>query len=253
MNKRQNRPIFHQLRQFLFWFTICLRKLYSLVSVKIFSCIDKKVENIMRKLPLLLISLLGLGFSLSSHADETRYVSDELSTYVHSGPGNQYRIVGSLNSGTAVTVISRNTATGYVQIKDDKDRTVWLPENQLNTKPSMRIRIPQMEKEIQTLRDRLANIDQSWNQRTIDMQNKVSNSDDIINGLKKENEQMKTKLAVAEKKLDFANQQLDDRQRDIILQWFMYGGGVAGAGLILGLILPHLIPRRRKRNDRWMN
>ncbi len=33
----------------------------------------------------------------------------------------------------------------------------------------------------------------------------------------------------------------------------MYGGGVAGAGLILGLILPHIIPRRRKRNDRWMN
>ncbi|EEG86747.1 hypothetical protein PROPEN_01040 [Proteus penneri ATCC 35198] len=126
-------------------------------------------------------------------------------------------------------------------------------KNQLSTQPSMRTRIPAMEKEIQTLRDKLANIDQSWNQRTIDMQNKVSNSDDIINGLKKENEQMRTKLAVAEKKLDFANQQLDDRQRDIILQWFMYGGGVAGAGLIFGLILPHIIPRRRKRNDRWMN
>ncbi|SUC38316.1 putative signal transduction protein [Proteus mirabilis] len=64
--------------------------------------------------------------------------------------------------------------------------------------------------------------------------NKVSNSDEIINGLKKENEQMRTKLAVAEKKLDFANQQLDDRQRDIILQWFMYGGGVAGAGSYFG-------------------
>ncbi len=252
MNKRQITLIFYQLRLFSFWFTICLRKLYSLVSVKIFSCIDKKVENIMRKLPLLFLSLLGLGVSLSSHA-ETRYVSDELSTYVHSGPGNQYRIVGSLSSGATVTVLSRNAATGYVQIKDDKDRTVWLPENQLSTQPSMRTRIPAMEKEIQTLRDKLANIDQSWNQRTIDMQNKVSNSDEIINGLKKENEQMRTKLAIAEKKLDFANQQLDDRQRDIILQWFMYGGGVAGAGLILGLILPHIIPRRRKRNDRWMN
>ncbi|MBY0441490.1 MAG: hypothetical protein K2Q25_05040, partial [Mycobacteriaceae bacterium] len=25
------------------------------------------------------------------------YISDELNTYVHSGPGNQYRIVGTLN------------------------------------------------------------------------------------------------------------------------------------------------------------
>lgn len=59
----------------------------------------------MRKLPLLFLSLLGLGVSLSSHA-ETRYVSDELSTYVHSGPGNQYRIVGSLSSGQQLRYFS---------------------------------------------------------------------------------------------------------------------------------------------------
>ncbi|KJG82309.1 hypothetical protein RN24_21495, partial [Yersinia pestis subsp. microtus bv. Ulegeica] len=43
-----------------------------------------------------------------------------------------------------------------------------------------------------------------------------------------------------------------DKQRTIILQWFMYGGGVAGIGLLLGLVLPHLIPSRKK-NNRWMN
>ncbi|KJY05099.1 SH3 domain-containing protein [Morganella morganii] len=57
---------------------------------------------------------------------------------------------------------------------------------------------------------------------------------------------------VAKKKLDAISVQLDDKQRDIILQWFMYGGGVAGAGLLLGLLLPHMIPRRKKK-DRWMN
>lgn len=41
--------------------------------------------------------------------------------------------------------------------------------------------------------------------------------------------------------------QLDDKQRDIILQWFMYGGGVAGAGLLLGLLLPHMIRAARKK------
>lgn len=52
---------------------------------------------------------------------------------------------------------------------------------------------------------------------------------------------------VAKKKLDAISVQLDDKQRDIILQWFMYGGGVAGAGLLLGLLLPHMIPRRKKK------
>ncbi|NRN28005.1 TIGR04211 family SH3 domain-containing protein [Photorhabdus heterorhabditis] len=206
----------------------------------------------MRKLPLLFTALLSLGFSLTTHAEEKRYVSDELSTYTHAGPGNKYRIAGTLNAGDEVTLMSINRDSNYAQVKDDKGRLVWLPVNQLSNKPSLRIRLPEMEQEIKLLTDKLANIDSSWNQRTADMQQKVANSSDIITGLKKENEQLKNKLIVAEKKLDVANLQLDDKQRNIILQWFMYGGGVAGAGLILGLLLPHMLPRR-KRNDRWMN
>ena len=51
---------------------------------------------------------------------------------------------------------------------------------------------------------------------------------------------MKNELVVAQKKVNAANLQLDDKQRTIIMQWFMYGGGVLGVGLILGLVLPHL-------------
>ena len=84
------------------------------------------------------------------------------------------------------------------------------------------------------------------------MQTKVSQSDSVINGLKEENQKLKNELIVAQKKVSAANLQLDDKQRTIIMQWFMYGGGVLGAGLILGLVLPHLVPCR-KRKDRWMN
>ena len=84
------------------------------------------------------------------------------------------------------------------------------------------------------------------------MQKKVAGSDDAINSLKEENQQLKNQLIVAKKKVDAANVQLDDKQRTIIMQWFMYGGGVAGVGLLLGLLLPHMIPRRKK-SDRWMN
>ncbi|QXF35183.1 hypothetical protein CE143_19925 [Photorhabdus luminescens] len=206
----------------------------------------------MRKLPLLLTALLSLSFSLTTHAEEKRYVSDELSTYTHAGPGNQYRIAGTLNAGDAVTLISINRESNYAQVKDDKGRLVWLPVNQLSHKPSLRTRLPELEQEVKTLTDKLANIDNNWSQRTADMQLKVANSSNILAELKKENEKLKNKLTVAEKKLDAANLQLDDKQRNIILQWFMYGGGVAGAGLIFGLLLPHMLPRR-KRNDRWMS
>ncbi|CAG9428196.1 TIGR04211 family SH3 domain-containing protein [Providencia alcalifaciens] len=203
----------------------------------------------MRKIPLLLVSIMGLGLSITANA-ETRYVSEDLSTYVRSGPGTNYRIVGSLNAGESVELISVDNK--FAQIKDSKGRTVWLPTDQLSDIPSTKSRIPQLEAENQKLRQQLDNIDNTWNTRTADMQQKVADNDSEVRQLKAENEKLKNELIKAGKKLDIAEVNLDDRRRELILQWFMYGGGVAGAGLILGLLLPHIIPRRKKRNDGWM-
>ncbi|ACT14423.1 SH3 domain-containing protein [Pectobacterium aroidearum] len=206
----------------------------------------------MQKLGLLCFTLFSLTLSWTAQAEEKRYISDELLTYVHSGPGNQYRIVGTLNAGAEVTLLSVNENAGYAQIRDDKNRTTWIPLDQLSNTPSLRTRVPELENQVKDLTDKLNNIDQTWNQRTADMQQKVAASDGVINGLRQENQDLKNQLIVAQKKVSAANVQLDDKQRTIILQWFMYGGGVAGIGLLLGLLLPHIIPRKKK-NDRWMS
>ncbi|MEB6334303.1 TIGR04211 family SH3 domain-containing protein [Serratia rhizosphaerae] len=206
----------------------------------------------MQTLRLIFLALLSLGITWGAHAEDKRYISDELNTYVHSGPGNQYRIVGTLNAGDEVTLLSVNDSTKYGQIRDAKGRSVWIPLSQLSNTPSLRTRVPELEQQVQTLTDKLTNIDNSWNQRTADMQQKVAASDSTISGLQEENQALKNQLQVAQKKVNAVNLQLDDKQRTIILQWFMYGGGVAGIGLLLGLLLPHLLPRR-KNNNRWMN
>lgn len=33
----------------------------------------------------------------------------------------------------------------------------------------------------------------------------------------------------------------DSEKREIVIQWFIYGGAVLGAGLLLGLLVPFLI------------
>lgn len=206
----------------------------------------------MQKLRLICLSLFALIVSATAVADETRYVSDDLTTWLRSGPGDNYRLVGTLSAGEAVTLLQTNENTNYGQVRDKDGRTAWIPLKELNTDPSMRTRVPALEAQVKTLTDKLNNIDATWNQRTADMQKKVAASDGIINGLKSENQKLKNELTVAQKKVNMANLQLDDKQRTIIMQWFMYGGGVAGIGLLLGLILPHIIPGRR-RKDRWMN
>ncbi|HEY3591269.1 MAG TPA: TIGR04211 family SH3 domain-containing protein [Buttiauxella sp.] len=206
----------------------------------------------MHKFRLICLTLLSLSVSVVAHADEKRYVSDELNTWVRSGPGDNYRLLGTVNAGEEVTLLQSNEETKYGQVRDSNGRTSWIPLAQLSTTPSLRTRVPDLENQVKTLTDKLTNIDTTWNQRTADMQQKVAQSDSVITSLKEENQQLKNQLIVAKKKVDAANVQLDDKQRAIIMQWFMYGGGVAGFGLLLGLLLPHMIPSRKKK-DRWMN
>ncbi|WP_428944238.1 TIGR04211 family SH3 domain-containing protein [Pantoea sp. FN060301] len=206
----------------------------------------------MKKTHLIGLTLLTVSVATAVHAEEKRYISDELSTYVRSGPSDGYRLVGTLNAGEEVTLLQTNENTKYGQIRDANGRTTWIPLAQLSEQPSLRTRVPQLEQQVKELTGKLANIDNSWNQRTAEMQKKVAGSDGAINNLKAENQKLKNELIVAQKKVNAANVQLDDKQRTIIMQWFMYGGGVAGVGLLLGLLLPHMIPSRKKK-DRWMN
>ena len=77
----------------------------------------------MLKIRLICLAILSLSISWGAHAEEKRYISDELDTYVHSGPGNQYRIVGTLKGGDEVTLISVDDSTSYGQIRDSKGKT----------------------------------------------------------------------------------------------------------------------------------
>lgn len=206
----------------------------------------------MQKLRLICLTLLSLSVSVVANAEEKRYVSDELNTWVRSGPGDNFRLVGTVNAGEQVTLLQSNEETKYGQVRDSNGRTAWIPLAQLSITPSLRTRVPDLENQVKTLTDKLNNIDTTWNQRTAEMQQKVAQSDGVIRGLKDENQQLKNQLIVAQKKVNAANVQLDDKQRAIIMQWFMYGGGVAGFGLLIGLLLPHMIPSRKKK-DRWMS
>ncbi len=64
----------------------------------------------MPKLRLITFTLLALSAATAVHAEEKRYVSDELSTWVRSGPGDNYRLVGTINAGEAVDVCKPTTA-----------------------------------------------------------------------------------------------------------------------------------------------
>lgn len=83
----------------------------------------------MQKLRLICLTLLSLSVSVVAHAEEKRYVSDELNTWVRSGPGDNYRLVGTVNAGEQVTLLQSNEETKYGQVRDSNGRTSWIPSH----------------------------------------------------------------------------------------------------------------------------
>ena len=70
----------------------------------------------MKKTHLLGLTLLTFSVAASLHAEEKRYISDELSTWVRSGPSDSYRLTGTLNAGEEVALVQTNNDRDYAQI-----------------------------------------------------------------------------------------------------------------------------------------
>ncbi|MGZ7285625.1 TIGR04211 family SH3 domain-containing protein, partial [Streptococcus pyogenes] len=59
------------------------------------------------------------------------------------------------------------------------------------------------------------------------------------------------KLIEAQSEIRALRAKIDTQKDDLLMRWFTYGGMVAGGGLLFGLVLPHLIPRKKRRRDGW--
>ncbi len=65
--------------------------------------------------------------------------------------------MGTVNAGEEVTLLQSNS--DYGQVRDSTGRTAWIPLKELNTQPSLRTRVPELENQVKTLTDKLNNID----------------------------------------------------------------------------------------------
>lgn len=206
----------------------------------------------MPKFYVLLIALCGLSASLTLQAAaDSRYVSDDLFTYTRTGGADNFRVAGTLLAGEEVTLLDVNNTTKFAQVRDAKGKVSWIPLAQLSTEPSFRTRVSTLEAQAKSLSEELNQIKNNWNSATADMQSEAEKNKQTISLLEQSNAQLTSELTAAKKSMNSMEQQLDEKQLDIALKWTLYGGAVAGGGLLLGLLLPYLIPRRRK--DRWMN
>ncbi|GHZ96299.1 hypothetical protein VCSRO177_3159 [Vibrio cholerae] len=182
---------------------------------------------------------------------QDRYIADKLFTYMHSGPSNQYRILGSIDAGEKVKLIEVNKESGYSHIADERGRTGWVESRFITREVSNTLRLPALEKELEEVKKLLANARQNADSEKAGLAESLELRNQQIAELERNYADISKQLTDSQSEIRELRAKLDTQKEDLLLKYFTYGGGVAGIGLLLGLVLPHIIPRRKRHPAGW--
>ncbi|MDY3144153.1 MAG: TIGR04211 family SH3 domain-containing protein [Succinivibrionaceae bacterium] len=179
-------------------------------------------------------------------AGNVMYVSDRLYTYVRTGPGNNYKIAGSVNSGDKV--IYKGSNGKYSEIIDRKGRDVWILTEELQSTESAPVKIERLEQENKDLKYKLENVDsesvRELKKKSAELSALTERSSSLEKSLKEGEEKLK--------ELTEDNAELKEKSENIETiekqQWFMKGAGMVIIGFILGVIFVYLPSPRKKRS-----
>ncbi|GAA0854270.1 TIGR04211 family SH3 domain-containing protein [Aliiglaciecola litoralis] len=203
----------------------------------------------MTKFSILLIALVSLTpLSITAQqqqepndgSGDIRYVTDDLQAFMHSGPGRNYRILGSIVAGTRVSVLQENQEKGFVEVIDDTQRTGWIESQYITSQPSIRVVVPNLRSELEQANSQLEQMTQSTellNQQVTDLTSRNARLVKDLEDIQKDNQRIQ--------------RELDVQDQSTQMKWFTRGGIIALISIIVGVIIAYL-PKKRRRNDQWM-
>ncbi|WP_157035277.1 TIGR04211 family SH3 domain-containing protein [Psychromonas ingrahamii] len=201
------------------------------------------------KIFIYITTVISLMLCMNATA-ETRYVSDDIFIYMHSGPSREYRIIGTLDVGSPVTTLTYNKKTGFYQVKTANGKTAWVKGDQLQTTLPAKNLLPAIQKELQEAQIKLQNIDQKNSEILNQQKQSIIDKDNLIAALENEKNSLQEniiELKATNLELDLLQDTKDERVK---MEWMLYGGSVLFFGLLCGLLIPSL-PRRKKNNNNW--
>jgi SH3 domain protein len=176
----------------------------------------------------------------SASSEQSVFIIDTLSTAVRSGPGNEYRSISTVRAGENVTAIGKNPANGFIKIRDDAGNEGWLSGEYITDTASPKSSLESLKQQLR----QQEMIAAQFEQERSSMQSMVSAAETARDQAMQETELAKLTTAALTKQLAEQNPPLAQNK-------FVIGGGIMAVGLFIGLLLPVMMPSRRKK-DRWM-
>ncbi|PKG78760.1 TIGR04211 family SH3 domain-containing protein [Shewanella sp. Actino-trap-3] len=187
----------------------------------------------------ILIFLLAPSGVFAAQAP-TRFISDDVYTFIHGGPGTEFRILGSVEAGQPITLLD-NTDGDFTQIIDHKGREGWVLTSLVTDQPSFRERFPEMEAQLKQANEQLNKITQN-----------TDNTEEYLILANEKVTELNAALTIAVKQRDEAELKVQHGVDNRRYQMWQQGGLIGGMGALIGIILVYLPRPQRRKNSRWM-
>ncbi|AMK78219.1 hypothetical protein A1342_05230 [Methylomonas methanica] len=184
----------------------------------------------------------------------TAYVTDKVEVPLRSGESERTKIVKMLENGIPVSVLQESTENGYTYIQTNNGAEGFILSRYLTGEPSARTQLEAATKKLEALQEenKLLKTAQATGQEAGKERDRLSTELSELQQtaanaiqLKQQRDQLQERVIAVERELQQLkreNQALTDSSNQ---DWFLYGGGLALFGVLLGFILPKLSWRRR--------
>ena len=107
--------------------------------------------------------MLSAIFSVQAQESSQAFISDDLSIFMHAGPGTNYRILGTINAGAQIQTTGKSDK-GYSEIVDEKNRITWVESKYLTSQPGLRFVVAELNNKLTTGSDYSAQLDGEINE-----------------------------------------------------------------------------------------
>lgn len=201
------------------------------------------------------VSVLSAGIASA----DTRYVSDQLVITLREGMSNQYRVIRTLKTDTAMEVLSEQDNYLYVQL-DDGTKGYVLKQYIVKKVPNT-LRIKQLSEEVDALQAAKTQQTQlaaensaellALRQQLAETKNALTITEEVLSNTKgelsdlqmkaenvvlidQERQRLKTELSAAIDELESLRQDNNEMLKTAMIKWFVAGAGVLFVGWVAG-------------------
>lgn len=214
--------------------------------------------------------LLGVALMMvaATAVGQTLYVSDQLVITVRTGPSTENSIISNLVSGDAVEVLQANAETGYTRVRIQSGVEGWVLGRYLVATPVSQDRliiaesdlaeaqatvatlegsVAMLAAELEVTGRRLEETETENASLTKELADLRAASENVLS-IRDQNESLRRRLNERNEEAELLAIDNDLLRSRATRDWFIAGGGVLLAGIIVGLIAPGL---RRRRRSQW--